>query len=50
MSIIRTIAFSAAAAGMLPSLGGHLLYGAILGVSYQWLQQRSPRFATAIAA
>jgi hypothetical protein len=27
-----------AAAHMLPSLSGHLIYGAILGISYAWLQ------------
>ena len=29
-----------AASQMLPSLVGHLIYGAILGVSYAWLQSR----------
>ncbi len=29
-----------AAAQMLPSLVGHLIYGAILGLSYAWLQSR----------
>ena len=31
---------AAAAAQMLPSLGGHLIYGAILGLSYAWLQRK----------
>ena len=31
---------AAAAAAMLPSLGGHLIYGTILGVAYAWLRQR----------
>ncbi len=31
---------AAAASQMLPSLIGHLIYGAILGVSYAWLQSR----------
>ena len=30
-----------AAAQMLPSLFGHLIYGAILGLSYAWLQGRT---------
>ncbi len=30
-----------AAAQMLPSLFGHLIYGAILGLSYAWLQNRT---------
>ncbi len=30
-----------AAAQMLPSLVGHLIYGAILGLSYAWLQSRT---------
>jgi hypothetical protein len=29
-----------AAANMLPSLGGHLVYGAILGLTYSWLRNR----------
>ena len=38
-----------AAAAMLPSLVGHLIYGGILGVTYSWLRQRdvSPVLATA---
>ena len=37
-----------AAAEMLPSLVGHLMYGGILGVTYSWLRQRdvSPVLAT----
>ena len=37
-----------AAAAMLPSLVGHLVYGGILGVTYSWLRQRdvSPVLAT----
>ncbi len=31
---------TAAAAQMLPSLFGHLLYGGILGLTYAWLRQR----------
>jgi uncharacterized membrane protein YagU involved in acid resistance len=34
---------SAAAAKMLPSLMGHLIYGGILGVTYSWLRYRVPR-------
>jgi hypothetical protein len=30
-----------AAAAMLPSLFGHLMYGALLGVSFSWLTRRS---------
>jgi len=30
----------AAATKMLPSLGGHLLYGGILGIVYVWLQRK----------
>ncbi len=36
-----------AAAAMLPSLVGHLVYGAILGTSYAWLRERSGGYATA---
>ena len=32
---------TAAAAQMLPSLVGHLIYGAILGTSYAWLKNRA---------
>ena len=32
---------ASAAAQMLPSLVGHLVYGAILGISYLWLKSRS---------
>ncbi|MDA2913500.1 hypothetical protein MYX77_06015 [Acidobacteriia bacterium AH_259_A11_L15] len=32
-----------AASQMLPSLGGHLLYGSILGLSYAWLRNRIVR-------
>jgi hypothetical protein len=41
---------AAAAAAMLPSLVGHLVYGAVLGISYSWLQAREQyhrRLATA---
>ena len=40
---------AAAAAAMLPSLVGHLMYGSVLGVTYAWLRQRdvSPVLATA---
>ena len=31
-----------AAVKMLPSLMGHLIYGAILGVTYAWFRHRSP--------
>ena len=31
---------AAAAAAMLPSLVGHLMYGSVLGVTYTWLRQR----------
>ncbi len=37
----------AAAVAMLPSLVGHLMYGAILGTSYAWLRERSGSYATA---
>jgi uncharacterized membrane protein (UPF0136 family) len=33
---------AAAAAAMLPSLMGHLMYGALLGVSFSWLTRRAP--------
>ncbi len=36
-----------AAVTMLPSLVGHLMYGAILGTSYAWLRDRSGGYATA---
>ncbi len=36
---------SAAASQMLPSLVGHLIYGAILGLSYALLQSRTTRHA-----
>ncbi len=38
-----------AAAAMLPSLVGHLMYGSVLGVTYIWLRQHdaSPVLATA---
>ena len=41
-----------AAAQMLPSLFGHLLYGAILGLSYAWLKRgtNGPQAATAAQA
>lgn len=32
---------AAAAAKMFPSLIGHLMYGAILGITYSWLQARA---------
>ncbi len=40
---------AAAAAAMLPSLVGHLMYGGILGLVYTWLHQRDvgPVLATA---
>ncbi len=38
---------STAAVAMLPSLVGHLVYGAILGTSYAWLRERSGGYATA---
>ena len=40
---------AAAAAAMLPSLVGHLMYGSILGLAYTWLRQRDvgPVLATA---
>ncbi len=40
---------AAAAAQMLPSLFGHLLYGAILGLSYAWLRSRTSGRQTASA-
>ena len=36
---------AAAASQMLPSLVGHLIYGAILGLSYGWLGNRTPSHA-----
>ena len=36
---------AAAASQMLPSLVGHLIYGAILGLSYGWLGSRTTRHA-----
>ena len=38
---------AAAASQMLPSLVGHLLYGAILGTSYAWLKSRGAECQTA---
>jgi len=40
---------AAAAAAMLPSLVGHLMYGSLLGLVYTWLRQRGvgPVLATA---
>ncbi len=38
---------TAAAAAMLPSLGGHLIYGSILGVAYAWRRQRYVAHAAA---
>ena len=40
---------AAAAAAMLPSLVGHLMYGGVLGLVYTWLRHRavSPVLATA---
>ena len=40
---------AAAAASMLPSLVGHLMYGSVLGLVYAWLRSRSvgPVLATA---
>ena len=38
---------TAAAAAMLPSLGGHLIYGSILGVAYAWRRQRDVAHAAA---
>ena len=40
---------TAAAVAMLPSLVGHLMYGAILGTSYAWLRERSGGYATAVS-
>ncbi len=40
---------AAAASQMLPSLGGHLIYGAILGLSYALLQSRTTRHAEVTA-
>ena len=37
----------AAAAAMLPSLVGHLMYGIVLGTSFAWFQQRSGYHVTA---
>jgi hypothetical protein len=39
----------AAATAMLPSLVGHLFYGAILGTSFARLRQRGGQYATATA-
>ena len=36
-----------ATVAMLPSLGGHVMYGAILGVVYAWLRARSGAYAAA---
>ncbi len=41
---------AAAAAAMLPSLGGHLIYGTILGGVYAWLRQRALAHAGATVA
>ncbi len=41
---------AAAASQMLPSLVGHLLYGAILGFSYAWLRSRTSGQQTAFPA
>ncbi len=43
---------AAAAAGMLPSLVGHLMYGGVLGLVYAWLRHRDvgPVLATATTA
>ena len=41
---------AAAATAMLPSLGGHLIYGTILGVAYAWLRQRDLALARATVA
>ncbi len=41
---------AAAASQMLPSLVGHLLFGAILGFSYAWLRSRTSRQQTAFPA
>ncbi len=41
---------AAAAAAMLPSLGGHLVYGTILGASYAWLRQQDATRAQATVA
>ena len=38
---------SAAAAAMLPSLAGHLIYGLILGCTFAWLEHRANPVATA---
>ena len=40
---------TAAAAAMLPSLVGHLMYGGVLGLVYTWLRERGvgPALATA---
>ncbi len=42
---------AAAAAAMLPSLVGHLMYGGVLGLVYTWLRHREvgPVLATATA-
>ncbi len=41
---------AAAAAAMLPSLGGHLVYGTILGASYAWSRQQHAIHAQATVA
>ena len=41
---------AAAAVTMLPSLMGHLVYGAILGASYAWLRERPSVYAIASTA
>jgi hypothetical protein len=40
----------AAAVAMLPSLGGHLMYGTILGTTYAWLGQRRESYARAASS
>ncbi len=39
-----------AVAAMLPSLAGHLMYGAILGATYAWLRNRDPAPVLATAS
>ncbi len=41
---------AAAAVTMMPSLVGHLVYGAILGASFAWLRERPSVYATASTA
>ena len=40
---------AAAAAAMLPSLVGHLMYGSVLGLVYTWLRQRDADLVLATA-